>query len=171
MNKKDADEARANCCECPLRSRSVTSASCLSLFCLAALTIAASAAASPPVQPPRQPSEMHAVGSTARLLQNIKDEIGDAACDADAQCHTIGIGAKSCGGPESFLGWSSKATDRDRLTALVAKHRDARRSENERSEGVSDCRVIPAPTAACRPRASDGERVCQLGQGARGRVD
>jgi hypothetical protein len=114
---------------------------------------------------------MHAVGSTARLLQNIKDEIGDAACDADAQCHTIGIGAKSCGGPEAFLGWSSRTTDRDRLTALVAKHRDARRSEHERSDAVSDCRVISDPGAACRPRAPDGLRVCQLGRGTAQRLD
>jgi hypothetical protein len=148
----------------------------LAVACIVTYAFVANAAESPPMQPAQQPSHAPAsmpnsLRDTSQLLQDIKDAIGDAACDSDAQCQTIGIGVKPCGGAETFLGWSSKNTDRAALTTLVSRHRDARQSENERSGAVSDCRVIPDPGAVCRPRASDGVRVCQLVQGAKGRQD
>ena len=94
-------------------------------------------------------------------------EIGDAACDSNAQCQTIGVGAKACGGPETYLAWSTNASNPARLAELVSRHRDARSVENERSGKVSDCRVTPDPGAICRGRAPDGKRACQLGQGGR----
>ena len=100
-------------------------------------------------------------GLAARLLQDIKSEIGEAPCDADSQCRTIGVGSKPCGGPESFLAWSSKSSDRGRLVDLVARHREARRIENEASGLLSDCRVVPDPGAACRPGPREGQRACQ----------
>jgi hypothetical protein len=128
--------------------------------------------ASQPQQSPSKPAAPSKVAnSIPQLLQEIKGEIGEAACDVDDQCHSIGVGERPCGGPEAYLGWSSKVSDRDRLAALVARHRDARRRENERSGLMSDCRAMPDPGAACRPRVQDGKRVCQLGQGTQGRAD
>lgn len=100
-------------------------------------------------------------GLAGRLLQDIKSEIGQAPCDSDSQCRTIGVGSKPCGGPEGYLAWSSKSSDRDRLVDLVARHRDARRLENEASGLLSDCRVVPDPGAACRPGGREGQRACQ----------
>ena len=142
----------------------------LPILCVVACAFAASAAELPPMSPPQQPSRAPAAlpnshRSIPQLLQDIKDEIGDAACDANTQCHSVGIGAKACGGAEAFFSWSSKDTDRDRLNALVARYRDARQAVIERSGAMSDCRVIPNPGAVCRSRAEDGRRVCQSGQG------
>lgn len=108
--------------------------------------------------------------SAAHLLQAIRAEIGEALCDADNQCQSIGVGAKACGGPEGYLAWSSKHTDRQRLLDLVAQHREARRIEHASSDMVSDCRVLPDPGAACLPRGLSsgpplepaGRRACQL---------
>jgi|GEM_PF-864192 len=99
------------------------------------------------------------------LLARIVLLIGAAACDTAEQCHTVGIGDKPCGGPEAYLAWSSAATKPDALAALAARHRDARRVQNERSSLRSNCAVTPDPGAVCRPRAADGQRTCQLGQG------
>ena len=99
-------------------------------------------------------------------LAQIMSLIGDAPCDTAEQCHTVGIGDKPCGGPEAYLAWSSAVTKADALGALAARHRDARRIQNERSSLRSNCAVTPDPGAVCRPRAADGQRTCQLGQGS-----
>ncbi|MFL6697318.1 MAG: hypothetical protein ACJ8GJ_09150 [Vitreoscilla sp.] len=91
--------------------------------------------------------------------------IGDAGCDEQGQCRTVGIGAKPCGGPESWLAWSTRSTDARALQDAVQAQVQARKAENQRSGLASDCMVRPEPTAVCRPRAGDGKKTCQLGQG------
>ncbi len=98
-------------------------------------------------------------------MQQIRAEIGDAECETDAQCHSIGVGDKPCGGPEAYLAWSDVRTNPQRLTALVQRQRAARRAENERSGLRSDCRVVPDPGAVCQQRAQGGNKVCQPGSG------
>ncbi len=53
-------------------------------------------------------------------MEKIRALIGDAACDSDAQCRTIAIGAKACGGPEAYLAWSTKRTDATALREAAA---------------------------------------------------
>jgi hypothetical protein len=108
-----------------------------------------------------RPSPATGPVTTTSLMRDIATEIGDAACDTDAQCRSLGVGAKACGGPEGYLPWSIKASNAARLTALAAAHTAERERENERSGMRSNCSVTPDPGAVCRPRADDGKRVCQ----------
>lgn len=87
--------------------------------------------------------------SGASLWQQIQAEVGDAACDGPQQCHTIAVGAKSCGGPEAYLAWSSKRSDASRLASLAARHAAARKIENERGGMQSDCTLVLDPGASC----------------------
>jgi hypothetical protein len=75
--------------------------------------------------------------------------IGDAACDADAQCATVGVGAKACGGPSSYLAWSSLRTDGGELRAAAERHAAAQRKEIEAKAMMSNCAVTPDPGAYC----------------------
>lgn len=86
----------------------------------------------------------------ATLLARIEAERGPAHCDTDAQCHSIGIGAKACGGPERYLAWSDKSSDGARLRALVAEHADARRAADAKAGMMSTCSVVTDPGAMCR---------------------
>lgn len=143
-------------------------------FCAFTCALAASAETTsvPQLSLPSGPAALSvAPPGTAQLPDEVRRELGEAACDADTQCRSIGIGVRPCGGPEAYLAWSSKVSDRARMTALVAKYNDDRRLKNQRSDIMSDCRVIPDPGAVCRPRAPDGQRVCQVGQGGQGRLD
>jgi hypothetical protein len=108
-----------------------------------ALLLASSACRSNAPQAPA------ASGGSAPLLARIDAERGTAACDTDAQCHTIGIGHKACGGPERYLAWSSKDSDGTRLRALVAEHAAARGAEDTKKGMMSTCSVVPDPGAAC----------------------
>jgi hypothetical protein len=110
-----------------------------------ALLLASSACRS---DAPQVPSTNVDKGS-APLLARIEAERGAAACDADDQCHTIGVGHKACGGPERYLAWSSKHSDGMRLRALVAEHAAARRAEDAKAGMMSTCSVVPDPGATC----------------------
>jgi len=92
--------------------------------------------------------------------------LGDAACQADAQCATVGIGAKACGGPASYLAWSTLRTDGERLRTLVQREADAQRKQMAARGEMSNCAMVPDPGAYCdRTQASGGLGVCRLRSG------
>lgn len=106
-----------------------------------------------------------AVGpSSAGILAAIHTEVGDAACDGPAQCHSIAIGAKACGGPDGYLAWSSKRTDEKKLRSLIEQHAFVRKQENLRNNMASTCVFETNPGATCqaarcslRPRGSGSQ--------------
>lgn len=104
---------------------------------LASLLLAAPPACAAPANDP------------AALLARIEAERGAAVCETDAQCHSIGIGAKACGGPERYLAWSDKNSDGARLRALVAEHAQARRAADAKAGMMSTCSMVMDPGAAC----------------------
>ncbi len=103
--------------------------------------------------------------ASVALRARIVEMIGDAACDGQGQCHVAGLGQRPCGGAESWLPWSTKTTDPRVLQDAVVELAKARIGENKAAGLLSDCQVRPDPSAVCRPRASDGKKTCQLGQG------
>ena len=103
--------------------------------------------------PPGAPAQL----TPAQLLHQIQALIGDAQCDNAAQCHTIGVGHKACGGPGSYLAWSSKYTRETKLKALVARQAEAEQRESEKMGVLSDCSMVPDPGAVCVASR------CQLG--------
>jgi len=130
-----------------------------SLVAAALLALAGCATAVAPAAPAAS-----APGSAA-LQARVAELIGDAACDSQGQCHAVGIGAKPCGGAERWLPWSSKVTDAYALDEAVRALATAQVAENKASGLASDCMRRPDPSAVCRPRAGDGKKTCQLGQG------
>ncbi|WP_428503929.1 hypothetical protein [Roseateles sp.] len=85
-----------------------------------------------------------------RLLKDLEVEIGEARCSSDAQCHSLAVGAKPCGGPEGYRAWSSQGRDGQKLKALAERQAAARRAENEASGLMSNCAVEPDPGASCQ---------------------
>lgn len=107
--------------------------------------------ANAPVAPPAAASSSATAPATpASLLAAIEAERGAARCDGDAQCHTIGVGSKACGGPERYLAWSSKDGDGSRLKALVQQHAELRKMEDTASGMMSTCNLILDPGATCQ---------------------
>ena len=106
-------------------------------------------AAAPGSGPVSGPAATATAGGTAALYARIEAARGAAACDTDDQCHTIGVGAKACGGPEQYLAWSSRNDDGTRLRALVAEHSAARRADDMKRGVVSNCAMALDPGATC----------------------
>lgn len=128
-----------------------SSPSLRTLFAGALLLLAGSACSSdaPRADAPA-PAPASAPATPASLLAAIEAERGAARCDSDAQCRTIGVGAKACGGPERYLAWSSKDGDGSRLKALVEQHAALRRQEDAARGMMSTCNLIPDPGATCQ---------------------
>lgn len=84
------------------------------------------------------------------LRARIQAEVGNAACTADAQCRTLPIGEKACGGPESWLAWSTRHSQIERLKPLSDELAALARQRNERSGMLSNCRFMADPGAQCR---------------------
>jgi hypothetical protein len=104
----------------------------------------------------------------------IESLIGDAACDVDAQCRTIAVGAKACGGPQAYLAWSSKRTDGAKLKRVVDEQARAAKAEAEARGIMSDCSLVADPGAYCAgppaaaaaPNARESpSRSCRLRSG------
>jgi hypothetical protein len=83
------------------------------------------------------------------LLAQLRAEIGDAACDTNAQCQTVAVGYKACGGPETYLPWSSKASDGAKIRRLADAHGAERKREVVASGLLSNCMAVMDPGASC----------------------
>lgn len=88
-------------------------------------------------------------GATS-LLAQLQAQIGDAACDSSAQCRTLAVGSKPCGGPDRYLPWSTKRTDGVTLGKFAAQYAAARQIENAKSDLMSTCEMVTDPGATCQ---------------------
>jgi hypothetical protein len=92
-------------------------------------------------------------------LARIRALVGTPSCSSDDQCHTLALGARPCGGPESYLPWSSAKTSPAEIQALGERYQAERRAANKASGGVSTCQFLMDPGAVCRAG------TCQPGEG------
>lgn len=83
-------------------------------------------------------------------------------CRVDADCATIAVGAKACGGPEAWLAWSRRVTDETTLRAVAARDAEAVRARLRAAGAVSDCRYVGDPGAMCVLGPEGGDGVCVL---------
>ena len=96
-----------------------------------------------------------APATEAALLARIRTEVGEARCSADSQCRTLAIGAKACGGPESWLAWSTAtvpgaAGRAERLQAWSTELAAQQRQRQQASGMVSNCQYNADPGAVCQ---------------------
>jgi hypothetical protein len=114
--------------------------------------------AASPQTPPAQGAKP-AAGAQGDTLARIRAMVGTPSCSSDAQCHTLPLGHRACGGPESYLPWSSNKTSQAELQTLGERYKEERTAADAASGMVSTCRFMPDPGAVCRAGA------CQLGEG------
>jgi hypothetical protein len=100
-----------------------------------------------------QPAAAPAAGAAAdeaALLARIRSAVGDARCSADAQCRTLPIGEKACGGPQSWLAWSTSSLQADKLPGWATELAALARARNAQSGMMSTCQYMPDPGAVCQ---------------------
>ena len=114
-------------------------------------------AGDPPAASKAAPVQTSApAAASSDTLGQIRSLIGAAECSSDSQCQVLPVGARACGGPASYLAWSSAKTDSGQLQALAERYKAEQQASNERSGRISTCIAIAPPAVACRAGA------CQL---------
>jgi hypothetical protein len=118
-----------------------------SLLLTVACTATGASTAPGDASPPAPASSPAASG--ASIQAQLQQAIGTASCTQDSECRTLAWGAKACGGPASYVAWSSTQSDAALLQRLAQQHAQAERARNERSGMVSDCSMLIDPGAQC----------------------
>ena len=89
------------------------------------------------------------VSDLPSIDQQIQTLVADKSCLEDADCASIGYGAKACGGPRSYLIYSLQRTNVDELTELVEGY-NTLQSEDQRDSAVfGTCEYLMPPELAC----------------------
>ncbi|MBH9551654.1 hypothetical protein [Inhella gelatinilytica] len=86
---------------------------------------------------------------SAALRAQLDRAVADPRCDADAQCRSVAMGHRACGGPESYGVYSLKVHNEAEVLRLAQQYRETRRAENQASGRVSTCVALPDPGARC----------------------
>ena len=117
------------------------------LLLVTGLLACAARPASEPADPAAPPASEPADAKAVR--EQITAEIGAASCTEHTECQTLPLGHKSCGGPESYVAWSSRTSNPERLQELGRRYTELARADAERSGMISNCMVTPDPGAQC----------------------
>lgn len=84
------------------------------------------------------------------LRRAVLELVREPTCGAAGQCRAAAFGAKPCGGPWSYVVYSTGTADTVRLAQAVAAYNAEEARLNEALGRVSDCRAVVRPSVACR---------------------
>ena len=96
-----------------------------------------------------QPTQAAGAAAEAALAQRIAAEIGTASCTRDAECRTLPMGNKPCGGPAGWVAWSATASRGEPLQAMATDLAALQRQRQAAEGMMSTCSVVPDPGARC----------------------
>ena len=99
-------------------------------------------------QPPTKTTAAPVADDPAALFAEIKAMVGTAAATEPLQCKKTGLGHKPCGGPASYLIYSTQGLDEALLLQKVSRYNQLVQAEQQRLGLVSDCAVVPEPGVA-----------------------
>jgi hypothetical protein len=98
-----------------------------------------------------QQSDSERLKGIKRLIDN---EIGVPHANELSQCHLIGFGSKPCGGPWTYLVYSTVQTNEFKLEQLVTDYNQVQRKFNIERKTMSDCML------ARKPKIESNNGVC-----------
>jgi len=75
--------------------------------------------------------------------------IGSPRCDSDAQCWAVPVGARPCGGAESYLPASRLTADAGKVRQAALALAGTRSAQHQASGRMGICMVLPEPAARC----------------------
>jgi hypothetical protein len=110
-------------------------------------------------QTPQTPQTPQAPQRTQQVPSELLTQLRslDRSCNTDAQCRTVPLGAKPCGGPEAYLPYSTSRNQEASVRDLAGRYSKERAAEHQRRGMAGDCMMVPDPGAVCRAG------TCELG--------
>lgn len=75
--------------------------------------------------------------------------ITDTQCDTSTQCRISAVGSRACGGPSSFVVYSTKSASEKQVAALSDKITKLESSYNSQKGMMSICQHLTTPSTQC----------------------
>lgn len=82
-------------------------------------------------------------------LEQIQAAIADTSCNTSEDCALVEVGAKPCGGPETYEPYSKPNVNEAELQALAAAYKKERQDYFRENQIMGICVVTPKPHVAC----------------------
>lgn len=95
--------------------------------------------------PQKRIASSTSANSAAELYAEITRAIGTPEAQDIASCKMASFGAKACGGPESYLIYSTESTDEASLLELISRYNMLAKTRNKQEGLVSNCAVVMPP--------------------------
>ena len=92
----------------------------------------------------------HSDSELQSIEASIVELVGEAPAEQASSCKTIAFGSKPCGGPWSYLIYSSEYTDEDVLVKLVSRYNELQAKINRETGMMSDCAIAIEPDLELR---------------------
>ena len=86
------------------------------------------------------------------VFQRIQRLNADVSCAKKTDCVAVGVGNKTCGGPEDYAAVSKRNRDYNAIISEAQNHRTLREQFNQQyGQGIiGTCSMAPVPTLACQ---------------------
>jgi hypothetical protein len=110
-----------------------------------ASSTAAEAATSSSASPPAAASE--SLPSVEARLDRMLSSASH--CTADADCRSVAVGGKACGGPTGYRAYSTRLADPAAVEALARQESQLALQAEREAHGVSNCLFMADPGAHC----------------------
>ncbi len=81
--------------------------------------------------------------------EQLKQLIDDQSCDNSSQCKVLPVGSRACGGPSSFIVYSTKTADTAEVEKLAKDITALEKQFNAANDMMSICQHLTAPGAQC----------------------
>jgi hypothetical protein len=121
-------------------------------LCLGALWLAIACRQSTPSadqQPEPATTENPAPALGDSLRAAVQAEVKEPSCRNGAECRSAGYGSKPCGGPRSYLIYSTMTTDSARLASALERYNGWDAARNRQGGAVSNCMFEAPPALTC----------------------
>jgi len=83
------------------------------------------------------------------MYQEIYDVVQDLTCEDSSVCASIALGSKPCGGPRTYLVYSTTTVNEEELVAKVFDLYTYEAEYNAQEHILSDCSVASPAVAGC----------------------
>ncbi|EWH04069.1 MULTISPECIES: hypothetical protein [Pseudoalteromonas] len=81
--------------------------------------------------------------------QQLKQLIQDPSCDNSSQCKVLPVGSRACGGPSSYVVYSTKTANSSEVEKIAQKITSLESQYNAANDVMSICQHLTAPGTQC----------------------
>lgn len=108
---------------------------------------------------PVEVSDEKSYQATQEDLQSLRSDImaliENKSCQQTSDCELIALGARACGGPDSYEVFAPAHTDTAKLKSLTGELESLQKAYNIENQVMSICVVEPKPNYQCK------QNLCQ----------